>query len=169
MNQLFQYLNIDHRKNGSSGMFPVYAIDGLQVQFLIEKHDDEMKIVVASPYKMRALYKKTLKSVDDLKEFVEVDLKEMKFNLLTSLFETEQTKYPVEVCDLFEGNPNIVPARTECSVCLEPTFSRLSECKHPLCLRCEVKIIQHGSHKCPICRAKFYTEMDETESESESE
>ena len=171
MEKLFDYLKMDHCKNNNFGMFPVYAIDGLQVQFLIEKQNDAMRVVVSSPYKIRTLYKKTLTCVNDLKEFVEVDLKEMKLNLLTSLFETDKMRYPAEVCDLFEGNPNIEPSRTECSVCMGPTFARLSECKHPLCIRCEVKITRNGNNRCPICRGKFYNEImeDETSSETESE
>ena len=73
MEQLFDYLKMDHCKNDNFGMFPVYAIDNFPVQFLIEKQDGHMRILVSSPYKIRTLYKKTLTCVNDLKEFVEVE------------------------------------------------------------------------------------------------
>ena len=83
MEKLYEYLKMDHCKNNNFGMFPVYAIDGLQVQFLIEKQNDAMRVVVSSPYKMRSLYKKALTSVDDLKEF---SISEKRSGLLALAF-----------------------------------------------------------------------------------
>ena len=171
METMFEFLKKDPFSNSCNNMWGVYSIDNFPVKLEIDKRDGVMSVFVTSPFKMGTLYMKKLNCVEDLREFVEVDLVEMKFNLLISRFETKRMSHPAEICDLFDGNPNVEPLRAECTVCMEPTFARLCGCHHSLCLRCEVKIIRDGNNRCPVCRRRFYCEPldEETESESETE